>query len=58
MCRPNVIGVIVPPRSAHTFGFFVVGYHVVVIRELLVADGTRLVLLDNFSIQELSHLCR
>lgn len=32
------------------------GYHVVVIRELLVADRALLVLLDNLAIQQLSHL--
>ena len=42
----------------HTFWLFVIRYHVGILRELLVANRTYSVLLDNLPIQELSHFCR
>jgi len=42
---------IVSPRSSHSFGILVIRHDIAVFRELFVADGTFLVLLDNFPIQ-------
>jgi len=49
---------VVPPRSAHPFGIPVVWDDVVVVRKLLVADGTFPVLLDNLAVQKFPHLGR
>lgn len=48
---------VVSPCSSHSFGVFVVWHNVAVVGELFVTDRTFLVLLDNFPIQELPHLC-
>jgi len=48
---------IISPRPSHSFGILVVWHDVVVIRKLFVTDGTFLVLLDNFPVQELPHFC-
>jgi hypothetical protein len=53
----NIVGMIVSPSSSHAFGLDVVGHNLVVIREGLVADRALPVLLDNFSVQQLPHLC-
>src|ERR1700720_1343798 len=52
----NVVWVVIPPRSAHSFRIPVVGNHIVIVCELFVADGTLVILLDNLAVQELSHL--
>ena len=52
----NIVWVVIPPRSAHSFRIPVVWNHIVIVCELFVADGTLLILLDNLAVQELSHL--
>ena len=49
---------IVPPRSSHSFRILVVRGHVVVIREVLVADSANPALLHNLSVQKFPHLGR
>ena len=58
MCSLDIVRMIVSPRSAHTFGILMVRHDVVVVGELLVADGTFPVLLDNRPVEKLSHLPR
>ena len=57
MCCLNVVGMVVTPSSSHAFGIPVVWNDVVVIRERFVADGTDLVLFDDFLVQEFAHFC-
>ena len=58
MDRLDVVRVVVSPGSSHPFGLDVVGHNLVVIREGCVADCAFPVLLDDFSVQQLPHLCR
>ena len=58
MCCLNVVGMIVPPGSAHASGLFVLGDDLAVIVELLLTDCALPVLLKNFLIQQLSHFPR
>ena len=58
MCCLDVVRVIVSPRSTHSFRILVVRDYVVVIREVLVADGAYSALLENLSVQKFPHLCR
>ena len=46
---------VISPRAAHSLRFPVVRHDIVVIREVLVADGTYAALLDNLSIQKFAH---
>ena len=43
---------VVPPRPSHSFRVPVVRHDIVVIRELLVADGAFPVLFDNLPVQQ------
>jgi hypothetical protein len=52
----NVVRMIVTPRTAHAAGTDVVGYDVVVVRELFVAESTLTFLGHNLLVQQLSHL--
>jgi len=54
---PDIVWMVIPPGSTHTLWFFVVWHDVVVVGELLVADCTFLVLLDNFPVQEFPPFC-
>jgi hypothetical protein len=54
----DIVRVIITPRSSHPFRIFVVRDHVVVIREVFVADGAYPALLDNLSVQKFPHLGR
>ncbi len=56
MNRLDIVGVVVSPRSSHPFGLDVVGHDVATIRELFMADCAFPVLLDDLSVQQLSHL--
>src|ERR1700687_1978764 len=58
MCCLDVVRMIVPPRSSHSFRILVVRGHVVVIREVLVADSANPALLHNLSVQKFPHLGR
>jgi len=49
---------VIPPRSAHPSWVAVVWDYVVVIREVFMADGTYPALLNNFAVQQFSHLGR
>jgi len=51
----DVIGIIISPSSSHAFGIARVWDDLVVVGELLVADGALPVLLDNLAIDELPH---
>jgi hypothetical protein len=51
----NVVWVVIPPRSSHSFWIPVVGNHIVIVCELFVADGTLLILFDNLAIQQFPH---
>jgi hypothetical protein len=55
MCCLDIIWMIVSPRSSHSFGISVVRHYVVVIRELMVADGTDAVLFGDFPLQQFPH---
>jgi hypothetical protein len=52
----NIVWVIVPPRATHAAGTDVVGNHIAVIGELLLADAADAVLSRNLAIQQLPHL--
>jgi hypothetical protein len=54
----DVVGMIVSPGPSHPFGLDMVGHNLDVFREGCTTDCTFPVLLDDFSVQELSHLCR
>jgi hypothetical protein len=54
----NVVWMVVPPCSSHSFRIPVVRHDIVVIRELFVTDGAFPVLFDDFAVQHLSHFCR
>jgi len=56
MYRLHIVGVVVSPRTSHPLGLDVIGHNLGVIREGCPADRTFPVLLDNFSIQQFSHL--
>lgn len=54
----DIVRVIVPPRSAHSFRMPMVGDHVVIVRELLVADRANASLFSDLSVKQLPHLGR
>jgi hypothetical protein len=56
MCRLDIVRVIVSPCAAHALRIPMVGDHVVIIGELLVADGAYPGLLSDFPVQQLPHL--
>ena len=58
MCCLDIVWVIIPPRSSHSFGIPVIWNHVRVIRELFVTDRAFPVLLDNLPIQQFPHFSR
>jgi hypothetical protein len=58
MCCLDIVRVIIPPCSSHSFRVLVVRDHVVVIREVFVADSAYPALLDNLTVQKLPHLGR
>jgi len=49
---------VISPRSSHSFGISVVWHYVVVIRELMVADGADAILFGDFPLQQFSHFRR
>ena len=51
----NVFGMIVPPRSSHTTGKNVVGHHVAVLGEPLLAESAESILLGDLPVEELPH---
>jgi hypothetical protein len=51
----NIVGMIVPPRSAHASGINVIGYGVAVVSEFFIVDRTLAVLGHNLLVQLLSH---
>jgi len=55
MCCLDIFWMVISPRAAHSLRFPVVRHDIVVIREVLVADGTYAALLDNLSIQKFAH---
>jgi hypothetical protein len=50
MCCLDIVRMVIPPRSSHSFRVLVVRYHIVVIREVFVADGAYPALLENLSV--------
>jgi hypothetical protein len=58
MCRLDIVRMVIPPCSSHSFRILVVRDDVVVIREVLVADGAYPALLEDLSVQKFSHLGR
>ena len=54
----NVVWMVISPRSTHSFRILMIRYDIVVIREVFVTDGAYPALLDNLSVQQLSHLGR
>ena len=58
MCCLDIVRMIVSPRSAHSFRIPVIWHDVVVICELLVADGAYSGLLPHLAVQKLSHFSR
>ena len=56
MCRLDIVWMIVSPRSAHPFGIPVVRNDVVIVGELLVADGAYACLLSDLHVQQFPHL--
>jgi hypothetical protein len=54
----DIVRVIVPPRSAHSFRTPMVGDHVVIVRELFMADRADAGLFSDLSVEQLSHLGR
>lgn len=51
----DVVRMVISPRSSHSFGISVVRHDVVVIRELVVADGADAALFGDFPLQEFPH---
>ena len=58
MCCPDIVRVVIPPRTTHSFRILVVRGHVVVVRKVLVADSAYPTLLDNLSVQKFPHFGR
>jgi len=54
--RPNVVGMIVPPRPSHAAGIDVVGDDVAIIGEPPLAEGAYALLGDDLPVEELPHL--
>jgi hypothetical protein len=48
----DIVWVVVPPRSSHSFWIPVVRNHIVIVCELFLADGAFPVLLDNLPVQQ------
>jgi hypothetical protein len=55
MCCLDIIWMVVPPRSSHSFRVLVIRDDVVIVREVFAADGAYPALLDNLSVQKLPH---
>src|ERR1700751_579284 len=53
----NVLRMVVSPRPAHPSRINVVGHDVVVVGERQLTDGTLPVLVGNFAVEQLPHLC-
>ena len=51
----NVVGMVVPPRPAHSSRINVIRHDVPIVGERHLANGALSVLLDNFSIKQLPH---
>jgi hypothetical protein len=58
MDRLDIVRVIVAPRSTHSLWISMVRNHVVIVRELFVADGADASLFPDFSVEQLSHFGR
>ena len=58
MCCLDIVRMIVPPRSPHSFRAFVVRNDVVVVGEFFVADGARASLFSDLAVEQLPHLPR
>jgi len=54
----DVVRMIVPPGSSHSFGILVIRNDVIVVGELIVADRAYSGLLPHLAVQQCSHLCR
>ena len=54
----DVVRVVVPPRSSHSFRISVIGDDVVVIGKFLVTDGANASLLPDLAVQQFPHFCR
>jgi hypothetical protein len=52
----NVFFMVIPPGSSHSFRLLVVRHDVATVGKFMVANGTLPGLLDDFSVQQLSHL--
>src|SRR5215475_10423729 len=55
VCGLNIVWMVVAPGSAHPFRVPVVGYDVVIVRELFVADGADATLQPDLAVQQLPH---
>lgn len=58
MYRLDILRVIVSPRPTHALWIPMVRNHVVIVRELFVANRADASLLSDLSVQQLSHLGR
>jgi hypothetical protein len=58
MCRLDIVWMVISPRPSHSFGIPVVRNNVVIVGELLVADGAYACLLSDLHVQQLPHLPR
>ena len=54
----DVFRVVISLGSSHSFRVSVVRYDIAAVVEFTVAYGTLPILLDDFSVQQFSHLCR
>jgi hypothetical protein len=54
----DIVRMVVPPGSTHSFRIPMVRHHVIVVSELFVADGADATLLSSLSVQQLSHFGR
>jgi hypothetical protein len=50
MRRPDIVWVVVSPRSPHSFGISMIRHDISVVGELFVTDGTLPVLVDDFPV--------
>jgi hypothetical protein len=55
MCCLHIVGMVVSPCTAHSFGLDMVGYDLAAIGEGSVADRAFSVLLHDLTVQQLPH---
>ncbi len=52
----DILWMVISPSPTHSFRIFVVWHDIAVVGEILVANGTLLILFDYLAIQQFPHL--